>query len=156
MARTEYYRDPDAPRANRIVVAAVAFVQDSDGRVLLIQRSDNDLWALPGGAQDVGETVSAAAERETLEETGYRVTVTDLIGVYSDPQHVIAYEDGEVRQQFALSFRADLVDGQLATSDETPNVAWVSRSDLDRYRIHPSIRLRIEHGFEHRDMPYLG
>jgi len=156
MARTEYYRDPDAPRANRIVVAAVAFVQDSDGRVLLIQRSDNDLWALPGGAQDVGETVSAAAERETLEETGYRVTVTDLIGVYSDPQHVIAYEDGEVRQQFALSFRADLVDGQLATSDETPNVAWVSRSDLDRYRINPSIRLRIEHGFEHRDMPYLG
>ena len=156
MARTEYYRDPDAPRANRIVVAAVAFVQDSDGRVLLIQRSDNDLWALPGGAQDVGETVSAAAERETLEETGYRVTVTDLIGVYSDPQHVIAYEDGEVRQQFALSFRADLVDGQLATSDETPNVAWVSRCDLDRYRIHPSIRLRIEHGFEHRDKPYLG
>jgi len=156
MARTEYYRDPDAPRANRIVVAAVAFVQDSDGRVLLIQRSDNDLWALPGGAQDVGETVSAAAERETLEETGYRVTVTDLIGVYSDPQHVIAYDDGEVRQQFALSFRADLVDGQLATSDETPNVAWVSRCDLDRYRIHPSIRLRIEHGFEHRDMPYLG
>jgi len=156
MARTEYYRDRDAPRANRIVVAAVAFVQDPERRVLLIKRSDNGLWALPGGAQDIGETVSATAERETLEETGYRVQVTDLIGIYSDPQHVIAYADGEVRQQFALSFRANLVGGQLTTSDETPTVAWVSHDDLDEYGMHPSIRLRVEHGFQQRDKPYLG
>ena len=156
MSRTEYYRDPNAPRANSIVVAAVAFVQDSEGRVLLVQRSDNGLWALPGGAQEIGETVTHTAERETFEETGYRVKVTELIGVYSDPQHVIAYSDGEVRQQFALSFRAELVSGATALSEETPAVEWVSASDVDRHRMSESSRLRITHGFERAISPFIG
>lgn len=156
MARTEHYKDPNAPRPNNIVPAAVAFVQDERGRVLLIQRSDNGLWALPGGTQDVGEPIEATAEREVLEETGYRVRVIDLIGIYSDPDHVIAYDDGEVRQQFAISFRAELVGGTMTQSAESPNVNWVAPGDLDAYPMHPSIRLRVDHGLENRAKPYLG
>lgn len=156
MARTEHYRDPNAPRPNNIVPAAVAFVRDDHGRVLLVERSDNGLWALPGGTQDVGETIQATAEREVLEETGYRVKVVDVVGIYSDPNHVIAYDDGEVRQQFAISFRAELVGGALTQSDETPSVRWVAPDDLDAYPMHPSIRLRVEHGLENRTRPYLG
>ena len=80
MSRREHYQDPAAPKANSIVVAATAFVLDDEHRVLLVRRSDNGLWALPGGAMDVGERVAQTAERETLEETGYVVEVTDLIG----------------------------------------------------------------------------
>lgn len=156
MGRTEHYHDLNAPRPNRIVPAAVAFVQDERGRVLLIQRSDNGLWALPGGTQDVGERLFETAEREVLEETGYRVKVVDLIGIYSDPDHVIAYDDGEVRQQFAVSFRAELLGGTLAESDESPQVGWVEADDLDAHPMHPSIRMRVEHGLEHRGKPYLG
>jgi 8-oxo-dGTP pyrophosphatase MutT (NUDIX family) len=156
MGRTEHYHDPNAPRPNRIVPAAVAFVQDDRGRVLLIERSDNGLWALPGGTQDVGERLTETAEREVLEETGYHVRVVDLIGIYSDPSHVIAYDDGEVRQQFAISFRAELVGGALAESPETPSVKWVPREDIDAHPMHPSIRMRVEHGLANRDKPYIG
>ncbi|WP_328294395.1 NUDIX domain-containing protein [Kineococcus sp. NBC_00420] len=156
MARTEHFHDPDGPRPNRIVTAATAFVQDEEGRVLLIQRSDNGLWALPGGTQEVGERIATTAERETEEETGYRVRVTDFIGVYSDPDHVIAYADGEVRQQFALSFRAELIGGELATSEESPEVRWIEADELDDVPMHPSVRLRVDHGLQRRAKPYIG
>jgi 8-oxo-dGTP pyrophosphatase MutT (NUDIX family) len=156
MGRTEHYHDPEAPRANSIVPAAVAFVQDDEGRVLLVQRSDNGLWAPPGGTQDVGEQLARTAERETLEETGYRVHVVDLIGVYSDPDHVIAYDAGEVRQQFAISFRAELLGGEMETSTETPNVAWVAPDEVRSYPMDQSIRMRMDHGLERREKPYIG
>jgi len=156
VGRREHFHDPDAPPPNRIVVAAVAFIQDDQSRVLLVERSDNGLWALPGGRQDAGEYIARTAERETWEETGYRVQVTDLIGVYSDPAHLIAYDDGEVRQQFALSFRAELVGGSRALSDETPDVRWVAADDMDSVPMHPSIRLRIDHGLDRRARPYIG
>lgn len=156
MGRTEHYHDPDAPTPNRIVPAAVAIVRDERGRLLLVQRSDNGLWAPPGGTQDAGERLAQTAERETLEETGYQVRVTDLIGIYTDPNHVIAYDDGEVRQQFAVSFRADLVAGDLQTSDETPTVRWVDPADLGTLPMHESIRLRIDHALADRTKPYIG
>ena len=56
-------------------------------RVVLVARRFEPLgWALPGGFVDLGETVQAAATREALEETGLAVTLTALLGVYSDPR----------------------------------------------------------------------
>ncbi|MFD4643134.1 NUDIX hydrolase [Lentzea sp. NPDC058436] len=154
MARTDHYHDPHAPEATNIVVAVTAFVQDEHGRLLMIRRTDNDLYSIPGGAQDVGETIGQAVIREVREETGIDVEPTDIIGVYSDPKHVIAYTDGEVRQQFSICFRARLIGGDLRTSTESSEVHWVGRRDLGALNIHPSIRLRIEHGFEERSAPY--
>jgi ADP-ribose pyrophosphatase YjhB (NUDIX family) len=154
VARTDHYHDPNAPKATNIVVAVSAFVQDEHGRLLMIRRTDNDLYSIPGGAQDVGETIGQAVIREVREETGIDVDPTDIIGVYSDPEHVVAYADGEVRQQFSICFRARPIGGELRTSDESSEVHWVSRSDLDALNIHPSIRLRIEHGFQERSTPY--
>ncbi|MET9630974.1 NUDIX domain-containing protein [Lentzea sp. NPDC006480] len=154
MARTDHYHDPNAPKATNIVVAVSAFVQDEHGRLLMIRRTDNDLYSIPGGAQDVGETVGHAVIREVKEETGFDVEPIDIIGVYSDPQHVVSYTDGEVRQQFSICFRARLVGGTLKTSNESSEVHWLSRTDLNTLRIHPSIQLRIEHGFEGRSTPY--
>jgi ADP-ribose pyrophosphatase YjhB (NUDIX family) len=156
MARTEYYDDPGAPAANSLVPAATVFVQDHDGRVLMVQRSDNGLWALPGGGMDIGETLGQCAEREVLEETGYEVRVVDIIGVYSDPKHIIAYSDGEVRQQFAISFRALLVSGESKTSEETPAVAWIDPVSLDELPIHPATRLRVHHGLERLPHAHIG
>ncbi len=156
MGRTEYYDDPNAPVPNSLVPAATVFVQDDDGKVLLIQRSDNGLWALPGGGMEVGETIIQCAEREVLEETGYTVKIVDIIGTYSDPRQVIAYDDGEVRQQFAISFRALLVAGEARISPESPSVGWFEPVALDEVPMNPATRLRVHHGLERLPHPHLG
>jgi len=154
MARRDYYRAPDAPSANSIVVAVTAFIQDATGRLLMIRRTDNDLYAIPGGAQEVGETIAQTVVREVREETGITVDVTGLIGVYSDPAHVIAFSDGEVRQEFSLCFRARPIEGEPQTSSESKEVLWVEPAGLADLNVHPSIQLRIQHGFEHRTEPF--
>ena len=152
--RVDYYHDPDAPPANSIVVAVTAFIQGSTGRLLMIRRTDNDLYAIPGGAQEVGETVAQAVMREIKEETGITVEVTGLIGVYSDLEHVIAFSDGELRQEFSLCFRARPIGGEPHTSSESKEILWVEPAGLTDLNIHPSIRLRIQHKFERRTEPF--
>ena len=153
MARTDHYHNPDAPKPTSIVIAVSAFVTDDRDRLLMIRRTDNGLYALPGGRHELGETMTETALRETDEETGIRVEVTGLVGIYSNPDHLLAYSDGEVRQEFSICFRARPVGGEPRTSDESSEVLWVERADLDAIKVHPSIRLRIEHGYSWRE-PY--
>lgn len=154
VARTDHYRDPDAPTPNSIVIAVSTFVLDDAGRLLMIRRTDNNLYALPGGRHELGETMTDTAVRETLEETGLEVAVTGLVGIYSNPEHVMAYTDGEVRQEFSICFRAHATGGDPRTSDESSEVVWVERDQLDDIEVHPSIRLRIERGFSEEPEPY--
>jgi 8-oxo-dGTP pyrophosphatase MutT (NUDIX family) len=143
MARTDYYDDPSAPRANSLVPAASAVVVDETGRVLLQRRRDNGLWALPGGVMEIGESISEAAVREVQEETGYNVEPLYVIGVYSDPKHVFAYSDGEVRQEFSVCFACRVVGGTLAASDESHEVRWFTPNDARDVDMHPRIRVRL-------------
>ncbi|MFF1356939.1 NUDIX hydrolase [Streptomyces sp. NPDC058297] len=157
MSRTDHFRDPNAPAANSVVPSVTAVVRNAQGSILLIHKTDNGLWALPGGGHDVGESIEQTVVREVDEETGISVVVEDIVGLYTDPQHVIAYDDGEVRQQFSICFHARPVGGSLRTSSESKEVRWVSPADLDSLDIHPSMRLRITHGLdESRTTPYLG
>ncbi len=73
-----------------------------------------------------------------------------IVPIYSDPRHVIAYDDGEVRQEFSICFRARPVRGELAPSSESKQVHWVEPKQLNALSIHPSVRLRIEHGLQQR------
>ena len=76
MARIDYYNDPDAPAANSVVPSTTAVVTDDQARILLIRRRDNDLWALPGGGMELGESIVETAVREVKEETGLNIEVT--------------------------------------------------------------------------------
>lgn len=144
MGRLDYFDDPDAPTANSLVPAASVVVTDADGRILLQRRADNDKWALPGGAMEIGETLAGCAERETLEETGLQVSVDQVVGIYTDPRHVFAYDDGEVRQEFSICFHARIVDGSLAVSDESTEVAFFEPGQVADLPMVDSIRLRIK------------
>ncbi len=152
----DYVDDPDAPRANSVVPSVTAVVEDERNRILLIHKTDNDLWALPGGGHDIGESIGDTVVREVREETGYEVEVTGIVGTYTNPKHVMAYDDGEVRQQFSICFSARLAGGQMRTSSESKEVAWVAVDRLSGLDMHPSMRLRIEHYLEHRQQPFIG
>ena len=145
MTRVEYYNDPNAPKANSIAVAVAAFIQADDGRILMIRRTDNDLYSIPGGQLELGETLAEAAVREVREETGIDCEVTGVIGLYSDPKHVIAYDDGEIRQEFSICFYAKRIGGDLRKSSESSEVIWVKEKELNTLPIPPSLRMRIEH-----------
>ncbi|NKY48389.1 NUDIX hydrolase [Nocardia cerradoensis] len=154
MGRTDYYNDPEAPDANSIKVAVSAVVQDSAGRILMIHRTDNDKYSIPGGGLEIGESVADAVVREVKEETGIDVEVTKLVGVFSNPRHVIAFDDGEVRQEFSICFLAAPRGGQLRTSAESKEVKWVAPADLSELDIHPSVLLRIRRGLSSSSEPY--
>lgn len=153
--KTDYFDDPNAPQANSLVVAVSAAVLDDQGRILLIERSDNGYWALPGGAQDLGESTSQALVREVREETNVDVEIVGISGIYSDPRHVIAYDDGEVRQEFSICFRARPVGGTPQSSPESRKVGWFDRFQVSELSIQPSTRLRIDHGLSGRSGPYI-
>ncbi|SNR62414.1 ADP-ribose pyrophosphatase YjhB, NUDIX family [Haloechinothrix alba] len=126
MARIDYFHDPHAPEANNVVPSVTVGVRDEQGRILLVHKADNDLWALPGGGHDVGESITDTAVREIREETGTDVEITGLVGLYTDPNHVMAYDDGEVRQQFSICFSARPTNATAqADGTETNEARWV-------------------------------
>ncbi len=156
MARIDYLNDPDAPQANSIVPAVSAIVTDGRDRILLILRTDNNYWSIPGGGVKPGESVRDAAAREVKEETGIDCQVTGLVGIYSDPNHVAAYDDGEVRQEFSICFTTRMLGGKPTTSSESSEVRFVLSGAVQSLKIHPSIQLRIQHYLERRTEPYIG
>ena len=154
--RIDYYDDPDAPKANSLVPSVNVVVVNGTGDILLIRRSDNDNWAIPGGAIDLGESLADAAIRETLEETGITCEVTGLVGIYTDPRHVILYtSNGEVRQEFSIVLVATAVGGEPTPSSESSEVRWVPRDEVASYRMDRSMRLRIGHYLAGQSSPYL-
>jgi len=157
MARIDYLDDPTAPPANSVVPSANVIVVNDNGDSLIIRRTDNGNLALPGRGMDLGESIVHTAIRETKEETGVDVEITGIVGVYSNPNHVIEYTtDGEVRQEFSIVFTARPVGGTPTTSSESSEVAWVSPHQATGGKMHPSMRQRIEHYLEQRPSPYLG
>lgn len=155
MHRVDHLNDPDAPPANSIVVATSTYVTDADGQILMIHRTDNDRWSIPGGGMEIGETVSACAVRETKEETGLDIAITGLVGIFTNPSHVAAYPDGEVRQQFSICLRGRVAGGQITTSDESREVRWIGADQLDGLDIHPEIRRRIDRAVLDETVPWV-
>jgi ADP-ribose pyrophosphatase YjhB (NUDIX family) len=155
--RIDYYDDPAAPAATTIVPSVNVVVTNDAGEVLLIRRSDNDNWAVPGGAVDLGESVAGAAVRETKEESGIDCEITGLVGIYSDPKHVILYtSNGEVRQEFSIVLTARATGGSPAPSTETTEVRWIPADQLGGYQMDRSMRMRIDHYLQRRSGPYVG
>jgi ADP-ribose pyrophosphatase YjhB (NUDIX family) len=156
MGRVDYYHDPAAPPANSLVPSVTAAVRDDAGRILLIHKIDNDFWALPGGAMEVGESVADAAIREVQEETGVLVELTGLVGIYTDPGHVMAYDNGEVRQEFSVCFHARPISGEpREDGTETKAAKWVDPADVSGLSVHPSMRRRIDDAIAGRLEPQI-
>jgi ADP-ribose pyrophosphatase YjhB (NUDIX family) len=154
MARIDYYDDPNAPPANSLVPGGSAIVVNDAGEILLQRRTDNQLWALPGGTMDIGETITHAIVREVREETGLRVEPERIVGIYSDPKHVFAYSDGEVRQEFNICLACRIIGGEVRVSEESSEMRFFERAEIDQLDMHPSVRLRIRDYLE-RSEPVL-
>ncbi len=85
-------------------------VTNSKGEILLQKRSDNNMWGLPGGALELGESYEEAAYREVLEETGYKVEIKSMIGVFSKYFHT--YPNGDEAQTISVAFEATILEDE--------------------------------------------
>jgi 8-oxo-dGTP pyrophosphatase MutT (NUDIX family) len=154
--RIDYYDDPGAPEANSLVPSVNVVVGSDAGEVLMIRRSDNGNWALPGGAIDLGESVAQAGVRETREETGIECEITGLVGIYSDPRHVILYtSNGEARQEFSIVLTGRRLAGCPTSSDESTEVCWIRPSELDGYTMDRSMRIRVNDYLDGKAIPVI-
>lgn len=110
---------------------------------------------MPGGAHDPGESLSRTAVRETQEETGIDVRPTGLVGIFTDPNHVIHYtSNDEVRQEFTVIYRAELIGGIPRSSDESTRVEWVPTDRVMTLEMDSSQRKRI-HWALTQEEPYI-
>lgn len=110
-------------------VGANAIIFDEQGRILLTKRQDNGLWCLPGGHMDLGEMVQETAIREAEEETGLKVEIERLVGVYSMPYPGYRYEDPR-KQIVVVTFICRKVGGELRLSEETTDYGYYSPTEL--------------------------
>jgi ADP-ribose pyrophosphatase YjhB (NUDIX family) len=155
--RQVYFHDPVAPVATRVVPSVFVAVRGPHGSLLLVRRCDSGYWELPGGRVDVGESAVDAAVREVAEETGVEVMVTGLVGLSTDPGHVIRATEGEVRQQFAVLFRARAVRGDpRGDRHETSAAAWVAPVDVPGLPMGLPIRQWVTAALADGESLYLG
>ena len=109
-----------------------------DEQILLTRREDYDVWCLPGGNVEANESVSEAAIRETIEETGLLVKLTRLVGVYSEPgwasggMHSILFIAKPVGGELLIN-RNEVLEARYFSTNELPEpiLWWHYRRILD-------------------------
>ena len=138
--------------------ASAIIFDEARKKVLLTRRSDNGRWCLPGGGMDPGESAAETCVREALEETGLEVRVTRLVGIYTTPNLMIEYPDGNRKQPVAFSFEAEITGGELGLSDETTEFGYFPLEgpggigELDLMEHH---RQRILDAAENRESAFM-
>lgn len=136
MANTSVIFGERVARDGKLRLGCSATIFDpSREKVLLTQRSDNGQWCLPGGAVDPGESVEEACAREVWEETGLRVKIIRLVGVYSDPNRLVIYQDGHKAQIVALSFEAEIIAGEPGLSHETTAWGYFNLAEIEKMEL---------------------
>lgn len=131
-------------KQGKLRLGCSAIIFDENKLVLLTRRTDNGQWCLPGGGIDSGESAAEACIREVWEETGLHVRVKRLVGVYSNPNQLVVYPDGNKAFVVALSFEAEIVGGELGLSAETTDAGFFTLKEMETMSMLGNHRSRVE------------
>jgi ADP-ribose pyrophosphatase YjhB (NUDIX family) len=132
--------------AIRFGCSAAIFSSDRQ-KILLTRRADNGTWCLPSGGMEPGESITETCQREVQEETGLHVRVTRLVGVYSSPDRLIVYPDGNHFQLIGISFEAEIEGGELVTNEEATEFGYFTLEETEALEIMEHHRERIRDAF---------
>lgn len=146
----EIFKGAEGYATPKLIVRASVF--DEQDRILMTRETADGLWTLPGGWIDVGESPSAAAEREVREETGYLVKATKLAAVFDKLRH---QHPPAPHHAYLLFFICDLYGGEPATSVETSEVGWFARVALPDLSPGRAKAHQIDRMFDHHREPAL-
>ena len=119
-------------RNGKLLVGCSAVIFDnSRNKVLLTRRADNGKWCLPSGHMEPGESAEETCIREVQEETGLVTKLTRLVGIYSNPNRLMEYPDGNKYHLIAIHFEAKRLSGDLSISNETTDFGYFSMKEID-------------------------
>lgn len=135
------------------IVAVAGFIENKEGEILLV-KSHNNGWVLPGGQVEIGETLTQALQREILEESGILVEVGELVCVSSN----IATHKGYggvnlVPTKVMLDFKCKYLSGELSISEENSETAWFSKNDTESVIESSAILERYKAFLENKTRP---
>jgi 8-oxo-dGTP diphosphatase len=145
---------PKIGNALYIGAGSISVVVNEAGKILMVQRTDDGEWSLPGGFTHIGENAAHTAVREVFEECGINVQIERILGIHSLSQPWV-YPNGDQTQTVATIFRA-----QPLTSDifpdhaETSQVDWMSRPEVLALQVHPTWKRLHQAAIEHLDEGY--
>jgi ADP-ribose pyrophosphatase YjhB (NUDIX family) len=140
---TQVLYGPRLGKEGKLRLGTSAIVFNSEGKFLLTKREDNGQWCLPGGAVESGESLAEACAREVFEETGLRIRVKRLVGVYSHPDQLVIYKDGHKAYIVAIHFEAEVVGGEPSLSNETTDFGYFTLEDTNGLEMLGRHRERI-------------
>ena len=122
------------PRLPRVAVGAFVF---KAGRILLVRRGQppaEGSWAVPGGSVLLGESLTDAAEREVLEETGVVVKAREVVTTFD---HIERDAAGRVRFHYVIvDLRADYLSGRVRAGGDAADARWVAASELPLMQVN--------------------
>ena len=127
------------------------FHPDVRGRVLLIRRADNGMWALPGGFHDLHETPAQCAVRECQEETGLLVRLTRLLGVFSSNCYEEVNYPHKGGKYVHIVFMGMMIGGNLRPTAEAKEIGWFGPNELPELSDGHGVRIAM--GFHVLDHP---
>ena len=118
----DLYRDFIYPTPQPAVRSLVV----QEGKILLVQETDSQLWSLPGGWCDVENTLKEAAIKETVEESGYVIECSRLLGVFDRRKYI----KSSLYDVYCLYFLGNVVSGEASCNHETLDVGWFKLEEL--------------------------
>ncbi len=117
----------------KLSVACSGFIfSPNRKKLLLTRRKDNGEWCVPGGRLEAGESLAEACIRELREETGLETCAVRVVGVFSNPDAISTYPDGNRWQMVEVDLEMEIVSGEPTLSNETTEFGWFSEEDLWR------------------------
>ncbi len=133
-----------------IMPAAGVVIVNSDGQILLQQRTDNECWGIPGGSMDLGESFEDTARREVREETGLEVGKLELLYVNSGKDAFYEYPNGDQVYGAAVVFTTTEFTGTVKLDpDETLDLRWFLPKSIPT-NINPPDRPIIDSYVKHK------
>ena len=130
-------------------VVAVGAIVFRDNRVLLVRRGQppsQDLWAIPGGRVEIGETLQEAAEREILEETGISIRALEPVYTFDYIER-----DGSAFPRFhyvIIDLTADYISGKIRAGDDAAEARWVAADELAGMKVRSKTLHLLKTGFD--------
>jgi len=126
-----------------LLVGAAILVLDEQNRLLMMKRSDNECWSVPGGSMEPGELVEVAAKREILEESNLEIGEMSLFGVFSGPELFYKYPNGDEVYNVIIVYLSRDWCGDVELNDEHNEWRWCPANEIPE-DVSPPIKPVLE------------